>query len=85
MYLRILILIFIFNISLFLFVYVYFIIMIVASVLAGTIIFYFRKKENYLETEIYHDKNPLEFRVALIFMVLYIAFNLINKYTMQKF
>ena len=46
MYLRILILIFIFNLALFRFIFPYFLIMIVVSVLTGTIIFYIKKNEN---------------------------------------
>lgn len=85
MYLRILILIFIFNIALFKFIYPYFIILIIASFLTGTIIFYFKKNDKKIEQEMDHDKNPLEFRVALIFMVLYIAFSFITQYTLEKF
>ena len=85
MYLRILIIIFIFNIALFRFILPYFLIMIVASVLTGTIIFYIKKNENFHEAEIYSDKNPLEFRVALIFMLLFIAFSFITKYTIERF
>jgi uncharacterized membrane protein (DUF4010 family) len=85
MYLRILILIFIFNLALFRFILPYFLIMIVVSVLTGTIIFYIKKNENVIEAELYSDKNPLEFRVALIFMALFIAFSFITKYTIERF
>ena len=85
MYLRILILIFIFNIALFRYIFPFFLIMILASLLTGSIIFYFKKNENVIEAEIYTDKNPLEFRVALIFMVLFIAFSLITKFTIERF
>jgi uncharacterized membrane protein (DUF4010 family) len=85
MYLRILILIFIFNLSLFKFIYPYFIILIIVSFLIGALIYFYKKNDKILVQEIENDKNPLEFRVALIFMVLYIAFSFITQYTIEKF
>ncbi len=85
MYLRILIIIFIFNAALFKFILPYFLIMILASAITGTIIYYIKKNEDVIEAEIYSDKNPLEFRVALIFMVLFIAFSFITNYVIVRF
>ncbi len=85
MYLRILILIFIFSYPLFIYVFPYFLLLIIISLLAGALILNYKKNENYIETEIYKDKNPLEFRIALIFTVLYIAFSYITQYTLENY
>jgi uncharacterized membrane protein (DUF4010 family) len=85
MYLRILILIFIFNKQLFLYIYPYFLMLIIISVLAGLVILYYNKNDTIIETEVFNDKNPLEFRIAIIFTILYIAFSFITQYTLENY
>lgn len=84
MYLRIAILMLIFNISLFKFSFVYFTILFFVSLLTGFILFiYNRKKEQFVEINLLKDKNPLEFKVALIFMLLFVAFSFLTYFALQ--
>ncbi len=87
MYLRILILMFIFNKELALFLVPYFVIMIFVSAgIAGVI--YYKTKHNILtgyEPDVELDKNPLEFKVAIIFTLLFIAFSFITYYVIEWF
>lgn len=86
MYLRILILILIFNIDLFRTVFPFFLILLAVSVITGTVIFYYKKKEDEVdEISLLRDKNPLEFKVALIFMLLFVGFTFLTYYTVQYF
>jgi len=88
MYLRVLILVSIFNQELFAKLAVFFIIMIaVCTVIALFIYFYKRSKESVSreKTETNVDENPLEFRVALLFAVLFVVFTLITQYTLEFF
>ena len=79
MYLRILILIFIFTESLFLMVWPYFIALSILSAGIGTIILYYRNRSvGAFDEDLSEDKNPLEFRMALIFTALYVAFTFIT-------
>ncbi len=88
LYVRVLVIVSIFNQSLFSELLVYFIVMIVISGgISAFLHFYKRKKEEI----IYHeemkkvDANPLEFKVALIFAVLFVAFTIITHYTIEYF
>lgn len=87
MYFRILILILIFNKSLFNIVYPYFIALFLISLLVGGgILFYHRKNIKFKDsTNIKSEKNPLEFKVALLFTVLYVAFTFITHFTIEEF
>jgi len=78
MYLRILLIILIFNQELFVKVWFFFVILAVVS--AGIALFiYFRKAgESAVNEGLTEDKNPLEFKMALIFTALYIAFSFIT-------
>ena len=85
MYIRILIIIFIFNKQSFITVYPYLVILTLTSVLTGIFILFYKHKEQYVQTEIYNDKNPLEFRVALIFTSLYVIFSFLTYYTISNY
>jgi len=86
MYLRILALILIFNRELFLAVYFYFILLFFISALIGTGILLYRNRQySALDSELTDDKNPLEFRVALLFMALYVAFTFITYFVVSRF
>jgi len=79
MYCRILILILIFNPVLFLRIYPYFIALFGFSVLIGIIVLFFRNtKINTYDHELNVDRNPLEFKVAIIFTLLFVAFTFIT-------
>ncbi len=78
MYLRILLIVLIFNHELFLKLWLF--ILILALVSCGIALFiFFRDKGGSNVTDgLTGDKNPLEFKVALIFTALYIAFSFIT-------
>ncbi len=90
MYFRILILLGIFNFELMLQYWYLFAIMIVTFALVA-LYFYMRKRRNQsvaqesqaLEME--DEKNPLEFKVALLFAVLFVAFTIITHYALIYF
>ena len=86
MYLRILLLIGIFNFQLFLASWWAFVIMFLVSLgvaILTLLLHKVRVSEVHLTGQ--KDKNPLEFRVALIFTVLYVGFTFITYYTITAF
>ena len=86
MYLRILIIIMIFNIQLFIRTLPFFIIMFIVTSAIGIFMLYYNKQhDNTDKIEIVNDKNPLEFKVAIIFTLLFIAFSFITYYTIKEF
>ncbi len=86
MYLRILIIMFIFNPELGYKLLPAFLTMILVSTLTGIGIFFFRKKTESTDVnKTTDDKNPLEFKVAIIFTLLYIVFTIITYYTIAYF
>ena len=86
MYLRIFIIILIFNVSLFSRTMPYFVIMFLITTGIGIFLMYNKKKDAAEDTtQIINDKNPLEFKVALIFTLLFIAFSFITYYTIKNF
>jgi len=86
MYLRIGILMLIFNPELFAFNYVYYLISFIVTVIIGVVLQKIVKNTNQsAETIEFKEKNPLEFKVAILFTVLFIAFSFITFYTIQRF
>jgi uncharacterized membrane protein (DUF4010 family) len=86
MYLRILILILIFSPPLFVSVWFYFVGLFIATVAIGVVmLFYKNKAVATFDEELQIDKNPLEFKVALIFTALYIAFTFITYEVLNRF
>jgi len=85
MYIRILLLALIFNMQLFLKVYPAFLILIILSIVLG-LVFWFKAPQttNQVKEEL-NDKNPLEFKVAIIFTLLYLAFTVITNFTIRQF
>lgn len=84
MFLRFLILIFIFSRALFLAVYPYLLLMSIAT---ATIAWFINSKRPVKKgdgelTEEEESSNPLEFKVALIFAVLFVVFTLLTHYTL---
>ncbi|MDP4290124.1 MAG: DUF4010 domain-containing protein [Bacteroidota bacterium] len=85
MYIRILILAAIFNIQLFILVYPVFLVLIVLSSILGLVFWYKAPQPANPINEEFADKNPLEFKVAIIFTLLYLAFTLITSFTIKHF
>jgi len=84
MYLRILIIMFIFNQELVEKLLLAFIILIFVSALSGAGILFFSRSSGSKEvTNIEQDKNPLEFKVALLFTFLFIIFTIITFYVID--
>jgi uncharacterized membrane protein (DUF4010 family) len=88
MYVRVLVLLSIFNRELFAELLVYFIIMIaICGAIALFLHLYKRNKkvvsDQEMETTV--DENPLEFRVALVFALLFVVFTIVTKYTIEYF
>ncbi len=85
MYLRILLIILIFNNELFLRVWMFFVILALVSAGIALFIFFRNKAESVVNEGLAEDKNPLEFKVALIFTALYIAFTFITYAVVNRF
>lgn len=87
MYVRVFVFTFIFSSQLFHYMMPYFIVMIVVSCALGLGIFFTQRKvdsegQGVKEEE---DKNPLEFKVAFIFAILFVAFTLITHYVVTAY
>lgn len=86
MYLRILILIMIFNSGLFSTLALSLIILVLTSVLVSFLLYRMKSQQNNDESEIIeYDKNPLEFKVALLFTVLYVLFTFIMYFVISNY
>ena len=85
MYMRILLIVAIFNFELFLLVYPLFLVLILLSLILGLVIWYRARQVGTLVKEELSDKNPLEFKVAIIFTLLYLAFMFITNFTIREF
>jgi len=86
MYLRILVLALIFNKGLFEIFLPWFILLMVISLMIAFYYGYKKKKagESY-EQLVYNDKNPLEFKMSLVFTLLFIVFALATQYAIHQF
>ncbi len=88
MFIRIIILLLIFNATLFFHIWGYFLIMFAVSFGIG-LVTYYRKVEGVKEikhhTEDLDDSNPLEFKVALIFALLFVVFTVATHYVVTEF
>lgn len=86
MYLRILVLILVFNSDLFQRVYLYFLVLFGISSIVGLVILLYHNKEyTTLNPELTVDKNPLEFKVAILFALLFVAFTFITWFVVDRF
>jgi len=85
MYLRVLILLLIFNIHLFSVLLPSILILILVSGITALIIIRINPKKEKTEEIIENDKNPLEFKVALLFTLLYVTFTFITWYAINNF
>lgn len=84
MFLRFMILILIFSKEAFLSIYPYLLIMAVVSAVVAWFIYSRQHRSKDLEAESEEDdsSNPLEFKVALIFAVLFVIFTILTHYTL---
>lgn len=86
MYLRILALVLIFNVVLFQRIYPYFLLLFVISALTAVGILLYRNKEYAtIVPEPAVDKNPLEFKVAILFAILFVAFTFLTWFVVDRF
>lgn len=88
MFLRIYILLLIFNHAVGIITAPWFIIMFLVSLGAAYYLYSgFKplKKESRATTNFMEDKNPLEFKVAIVFALLYVFFSFVTQYTLQNF
>lgn len=83
MYLRILILILIFNQALFQTIWMWFILMLALSVALSVAIRYRYKSPAIIEQSLGEEKNPLEFKIAILFTILFVAFTFITHFTLE--
>jgi len=86
MYIRVAVLLAIFNMGLFMQLYVWFLIMVAVSLLVVILMMTIRQEKPLVETStLQANVNPLEFRIAVIFTLLYVAFSFITHFTLQEF
>ncbi len=85
MFLRILALAFIFNMTLALKLTTPFVSLAAFSVLVSWLILKLGKKEKDMEFKKAEVKNPLEFKTALLFALLFVVFALVTKFVMQHY
>ncbi len=88
MFVRIMVLLLIFNTSLFTQTWYYFVLLFLVTMGAGIAIYYYKTltPEQVQEIgDVHDDKNPLEFKVALIFALLFIVSTIVTYYTIQEF
>ena len=85
MYLRIMILLFIFNKELFSSLFLSFIILIMVSGVTALVIVRAKPEKQDPDEITAEDKNPLEFKVALLFTLLYVAFTFVTWYAITNF
>jgi len=88
MFVRILVLMLIFNANLFAHTWYYFLIMAAVTMSIGLYVYHSKKPAPELakdESEMQGNKNPLEFKVALIFALLFVLFSLLAHYTTEYF
>ena len=86
MYLRILVLILIFNQPLSVIVWPYFIGLFLFTVIIGLVVVFYRNRlTTTVDQELQTDKNPLEFKVALIFASLFVALTIITYEMLNRF
>jgi uncharacterized membrane protein (DUF4010 family) len=86
MYLRIAVLMLIFNHTLFKYNFIFLLVMVLLTIGVGVVVFYYKRKEEESDAiSTIKDKNPLEFKVAILFMVLFVAFSFLTYYAIEYF
>jgi len=85
MYIRIFIFAFIFNIQLAISLLPYLLILESIALLTAAYFIYFRPQQKTTDDSIENSQNPLEFKTALVFAVLFLFISLITTYTLQYY
>lgn len=88
MFVRIAVLMLIFNSQLFLQTWYYFAVIFAVAMSAGFFVYYMKNHDDmHLQQveDVDDDKNPLEFKVALIFAAMFVLFTLATHYTIEHF
>lgn len=88
MVIRVVVMLIIFNMALFTQTWYYFAILFAVAMASGLIVYHYKTpttEQLQHEEAIEDDKNPLEFKVALIFAALFVLFTLVTYYTVQEF
>lgn len=86
MFIRILIILFIFNKIVAIMAIPYFLVLFAVSLGTGFWLYKGADKTKLKnQHDLFVDKNPLEFKIAIIFAALYILFSIITQYTIQQF
>jgi uncharacterized membrane protein (DUF4010 family) len=86
MYLRVLILVVVFNKALFRNTVLAFLILIVVSIVTALTVLFVNRKENLKEKILLSsDRNPLEFKVALIFTVIFVLFTFLTQFAIKQY
>ena len=85
MYFRVLILLLIFNTHLFRVLLPSILILVIVSAIIAFVISRLKPRKDKAEEVTEDDKNPLEFKVALLFTLLYVAFTFVTWYAINTF
>jgi uncharacterized membrane protein (DUF4010 family) len=88
MFIRIMVLMLIFNLGLFLQTWYYFVLLSLVITGVGVAVYYYKSPTSEQLQDIDNiddDNNPLEFKVALIFALMFVLFTLATHYTIQEF
>jgi len=85
MYIRILILAWIFNASVALILLPYFLVFIAVSVIIILVLFFKNKNKTISTLPVFHSQNPLEFKTALIFGLLFGFFAIITNFVITNY
>lgn len=86
MYLRVMVLILIFNLELFFISWYWFVLLFVGTALAGVAILFFRNRQvNAVDDVLQADQNPLEFRTALVFTLLFVILSVLTFVSITRY
>ncbi len=86
MYFRVLILVFVFSKTLFSYTLPVFLILIAVSALTAGVLIFKSKNEKFDTTvEMDADKNPLEFKAAIIFTLIFVLFSFLTQYSLNRY
>jgi uncharacterized membrane protein (DUF4010 family) len=86
MYLRVMVLILIFNLELFFSTWYLFVLLFVATALSGLAILFFRNRQvNAVDNDLRADTNPLEFRTALVFTLLFVILSVLTHAVINRY
>ncbi len=86
MYLRVMVLVMIFNFTLFLSSWYWFILLFAASATAGLVLLYFhRRPPETTGKDLSVDINPLEFRTAVLFTVLFVILSVLTSVAVTRY